>query len=62
MTNKKYTKHLVGETSPYYLQHMRNPIDWYQWNDDTLPENLGDRKLLWMITAYIAAVQHACQS
>lgn len=36
MTDKKYTNHLAGETSPYLLQHVHNPVDWYPWNDAAL--------------------------
>ncbi len=25
---------LIGETSPYLLQHARNPVDWYPWGDE----------------------------
>ncbi|MDD5057512.1 MAG: thioredoxin domain-containing protein [Sideroxydans sp.] len=28
--------HLVGETSPYLLQHADNPVDWHAWNAETL--------------------------
>ena len=24
---------LVGESSPYLLQHAANPVDWYPWGD-----------------------------
>ncbi|MBR9998396.1 MAG: thioredoxin domain-containing protein [Cyclobacteriaceae bacterium] len=27
---------LIGETSPYLLQHARNPVDWYPWGDEAL--------------------------
>jgi uncharacterized protein YyaL (SSP411 family) len=33
---------LAGETSPYLLQHARNPVDWYPWG----PEALERAKLL----------------
>ena len=26
--------HLVGETSPYLLQHVNNPVDWYPWGEE----------------------------
>jgi uncharacterized protein YyaL (SSP411 family) len=28
--------HLVGETSPYLLQHVDNPVDWYPWGDEAM--------------------------
>ncbi|MEE8482635.1 MAG: thioredoxin domain-containing protein, partial [Acidiferrobacterales bacterium] len=36
MTGSTYTNHLAGETSPYLLQHVHNPVDWYPWNDEAL--------------------------
>ena len=27
---------LAGETSPYLLQHARNPVQWHPWNEETL--------------------------
>jgi uncharacterized protein YyaL (SSP411 family) len=27
-----HTNHLIGETSPYLLQHAHNPVDWYPWS------------------------------
>lgn len=26
--------HLRNETSPYLLQHVNNPVDWYPWSDE----------------------------
>lgn len=28
--------HLVGQTSPYLLQHVYNPVDWYPWGEEAL--------------------------
>jgi uncharacterized protein YyaL (SSP411 family)/cytochrome c biogenesis protein CcdA len=28
------TGHLRGQTSPYLLEHLDNPIDWYPWGDE----------------------------
>ncbi len=28
--------HLANETSPYLLQHARNPVDWYPWGEEAL--------------------------
>jgi hypothetical protein len=30
------TNRLGGETSPYLLQHARNPVDWYPWGREAL--------------------------
>ena len=28
--------HLASETSPYLLQHVDNPVDWYPWGEEAL--------------------------
>ncbi|MCB9597594.1 MAG: thioredoxin domain-containing protein [Sandaracinaceae bacterium] len=28
--------HLVGQPSPYLLQHAHNPVDWYPWGEEAL--------------------------
>ncbi|MBW2507020.1 MAG: thioredoxin domain-containing protein [Deltaproteobacteria bacterium] len=30
------TNHLAEETSPYLLQHVDNPVDWYPWGDEAM--------------------------
>ena len=30
--------HLVGQTSPYLLQHAHNPVDWWPWGEAALAE------------------------
>ena len=29
--NPEFSNHLIGEKSPYLLQHAHNPVDWYPW-------------------------------
>ena len=37
MTHASHTtNHLRDETSPYLLQHVHNPVDWYPWGPDAL--------------------------
>lgn len=31
LNNSKFSNHLIGEKSPYLLQHARNPVEWYPW-------------------------------
>ena len=28
----KQLNHLAGEKSPYLIQHVRNSVDWYPWD------------------------------
>ena len=30
------SNHLANETSPYLLQHVDNPVDWYPWGEEAL--------------------------
>lgn len=30
----EFTNHLAGEKSPYLLQHVHNPVDWYPWGKE----------------------------
>ena len=34
--NTNTQNHLQNETSPYLLQHVANPVDWYPWGDEAL--------------------------
>src|SRR5437879_1050262 len=31
-----HNNHLINETSPYLLQHVHNPVDWYPWGEIAL--------------------------
>ena len=32
---------LAEETSPYLLQHARNPVDWYPWGEEAFAKARG---------------------
>jgi uncharacterized protein len=34
MPEKQHTNRLIGEKSPYLLQHAHNPVDWFPWGED----------------------------
>ncbi len=34
----RYTNKLQGQTSPYLLQHVHNPVQWWPWGDDAFAE------------------------
>ncbi len=43
----KYTNKLIGETSPYLVQHAHNPVDWHPWNEETLKRaEIQDKPIL----------------
>ncbi len=50
--------HLAGETSPYLLQHVRNPVDWHPWGEKALEKAKLENKLLLISIGYSAC--HWC--
>jgi len=56
--NGKVTNHLLGQSSPYLLQHVYNPVDWYPWGDEALQKAKDENKLLIISVGYSAC--HWC--
>jgi len=50
--------HLSSETSPYLLQHVNNPVDWYGWNDVSLKKAKDENKPIFLSIGYSAC--HWC--
>lgn len=55
--NKK-ENHLKGQTSPYLLQHLYNPVDWYPWGPEALEKAKSENKPLLVSIGYSAC--HWC--
>ncbi|MEM6842341.1 MAG: thioredoxin domain-containing protein [Bacteroidota bacterium] len=49
---------LINETSPYLLQHARNPVSWYPWGDEALEKAAQEEKLVIVSIGYAAC--HWC--
>ncbi len=49
---------LADETSPYLLQHARNPVDWYPWGEDALARARDEDKPILLSIGYAAC--HWC--
>ncbi|HEY1330963.1 MAG TPA: DUF255 domain-containing protein, partial [Actinomycetota bacterium] len=49
---------LVGETSPYLLQHAHNPVDWYPWGEEALAKARTEDKPILLSIGYAAC--HWC--
>jgi uncharacterized protein YyaL (SSP411 family) len=49
---------LVGETSPYLLQHKDNPVDWYPWGEEALARAREDDRPILLSIGYSAC--HWC--
>jgi uncharacterized protein YyaL (SSP411 family) len=55
---KKYTNHLINESSPYLLMHAHNPVDWYPWGKEALEKAKKENKLIIISIGYAAC--HWC--
>jgi uncharacterized protein YyaL (SSP411 family) len=49
---------LIHETSPYLLQHARNPVDWFPWGDEALERAKAEDKPILVSIGYSAC--HWC--
>ncbi|RYY35123.1 MAG: thioredoxin domain-containing protein [Sphingobacteriaceae bacterium] len=50
--------HLSNSTSPYLLQHVNNPVDWYPWGPEALQKAKDENKLILVSIGYSAC--HWC--
>ncbi|MCW8892869.1 MAG: DUF255 domain-containing protein [Deltaproteobacteria bacterium] len=53
--SEKKTKplnHLQHEKSPYLLQHVHNPVDWYPWGDEALNRAQTENKPIFVSIGY----------
>jgi len=50
--------HLADQTSPYLLQHVYNPVDWYPWGAEALTKARQEKKLILLSIGYSAC--HWC--
>ena len=55
---EKTPNHLIGENSPYLLQHAYNPVDWHPWGGEALQLAQTQHKLLVISIGYAAC--HWC--
>src|SRR3990172_9207784 len=43
---------LIYETSPYLLQHAKNPVQWYTWNEPALKKATEEHKPIFLSIGY----------
>lgn len=46
------TNRLSKESSPYLLQHARNPVDWYPWGPEAFEKAKKEKKLVFLSIGY----------
>lgn len=44
--------HLKNETSPYLLQHINNPVDWYPWGNEAFEKATAEDKPIFLSIGY----------
>jgi hypothetical protein len=57
-TTQRPANRLIGETSPYLLQHAHNPVDWYPWGPEALERAVREDKPILISIGYSAC--HWC--
>lgn len=55
---KARTNRLIGESSPYLLQHAHNPVDWYPWGEECLQKAKSENRPIFLSIGYSAC--HWC--
>jgi len=55
---EKTPNKLIGESSPYLLQHANNPVDWHPWNEETLRKARDEDRPMLVSIGYSAC--HWC--
>ena len=44
--------HLKDQTSPYLLQHVNNPVDWYPWGEEAFEKAKREDKPVFLSIGY----------
>jgi uncharacterized protein YyaL (SSP411 family) len=62
---EKYTNALIGESSPYLLQHAHNPVNWVSWSDEVFTQAKLQNKMVLVSVGYSAChwchvMEHEC--
>jgi hypothetical protein len=52
MAAPAYANRLLGEKSPYLLQHAHNPVDWYPWGKEAFEKAQAESKLVFLSIGY----------
>jgi uncharacterized protein YyaL (SSP411 family) len=50
--NDRKANHLIGEKSPYLLQHAYNPVDWYPWGNEAFEKAKREDKPIFLSIGY----------
>jgi uncharacterized protein YyaL (SSP411 family) len=54
----RFVNHLSGQASPYLLQHVHNPVNWYPWGEEAFAKAAKENKPIFLSIGY--ATCHWC--
>jgi len=52
MSDNRIPNRLIGEKSPYLLQHAYNPVQWFSWCNDAFDKAKHEHKLIFLSIEY----------
>jgi len=52
ITKETKYNHLINEKSPYLLQHVENPVDWYPWGEEAFKKSHQENKPIFLSIGY----------
>ncbi len=52
MPVQRASNHLIGEKSPYLLQHAHQPVDWYPWGEEAFSRARREEKPVFLSIGY----------
>ncbi|MCP5074384.1 MAG: thioredoxin domain-containing protein, partial [Rhodobacteraceae bacterium] len=52
LAEAREANHLLGARSPYLLQHLYNPVDWYPWGPEALERARAENKPIFISVGY----------
>ena len=50
--NSNGYNHLVNEKSPYLIQHVHNPVNWYPWGEKAFKKAINENKPIFLSIGY----------
>ncbi len=58
LAESRKPNHLLGAQSPYLLQHLYNPVEWYPWGPEALEKARVENKIIFVSVGYASC--HWC--
>ncbi len=52
LAKERRANRLINEKSPYLLQHIYNPVDWYPWSEEAFKKAAQEDKPIFLSIGY----------